>query len=170
MANLLCLGGVKWGKVGNRVQGVGKDMFMGEFQHTIDDKGRIIIPAKFRELLGSSFVATRGLDSCLFVYPMEEWGIMEQKLKSLSLMKSDARAFSRFFFSGATECVWDKQGRVNLPGNLRQYAKLDKDCVILGVSNRVEIWNKELWEQYFEQSEESFNEIAEKLVDFNFDL
>ncbi|WP_151735848.1 division/cell wall cluster transcriptional repressor MraZ [Paenibacillus tengchongensis] len=145
-------------------------MFMGEFQHSIDDKGRIIIPAKFRELLGASFVATRGLDSCLFVYPMEEWGIMEQKLKSLSLMKSDARAFSRFFFSGATECVWDKQGRVNLPANLRQYAKLDKDCVILGVSNRVEIWNKGLWEQYFEQSEESFNEIAEKLVDFNFDL
>lgn len=145
-------------------------MFMGEYQHSIDDKGRIIIPAKFRELLGTSFVATRGLDSCLFVYPMEEWGIMEQKLKSLSLMKSDARAFSRFFFSGATECVWDKQGRVNLPANLRQYAKLDKDCVILGVSNRVEIWNKELWEQYFEQSEESFNEIAEKLVDFNFDL
>lgn len=143
---------------------------MGEFQHSIDDKGRIIIPVKFRELLGASFVATRGLDSCIFVYPMEEWGIMEQKLKSLSLMKSDARAFSRFFFSGATECVWDKQGRVNLPVNLRQYAKLDKDCVILGVSNRVEIWNKELWEQYFEQSEESFNEIAEKLVDFNFDL
>jgi len=145
-------------------------MFMGEYQHSIDDKGRIIIPAKFRDLLGTSFVATRGLDSCIFVYPMDEWGIMEQKLKSLSLMKSDARAFSRFFFSGATECVWDKQGRVNLPINLRQYAKLDKDCVILGVSNRVEIWNKELWEQYFGQSEESFNEIAEKLVDFNFDL
>jgi len=145
-------------------------MFMGEYQHSIDDKGRIIIPSKFRDLLGNSFVATRGLDSCIFVYPMDEWGIMEQKLKSLSLMKSDARAFSRFFFSGAAECVWDKQGRVNLPGNLRQYAKLDKDCVILGVSNRVEIWNKELWEQYFGQSEESFNEIAEKLVDFNFDL
>lgn len=145
-------------------------MFMGEYQHSIDDKGRIIIPAKFRDMLGTSFVATRGLDTCLFVYPMDEWGIMEQKLKSLSLMKSDARAFSRFFFSGATECVWDKQGRVNLPVNLRQYAKLDKDCVILGVSNRVEIWNKELWEQYFEQSEETFNEIAEKLVDFNFDL
>ncbi|WP_379131521.1 division/cell wall cluster transcriptional repressor MraZ [Paenibacillus sp. sgz500958] len=145
-------------------------MFMGEYQHSIDDKGRIIIPAKIRDLLGNSFVATRGLDSCIFVYPMDEWGIMEQKLKSLSLMKSDARAFSRFFFSGATECAWDKQGRVNLPVNLRQYAKLDKDCVILGVSNRVEIWNKELWEQYFSQSEESFNEIAEKLVDFNFDL
>ncbi|QWU14946.1 MraZ protein [Paenibacillus sophorae] len=145
-------------------------MFMGEYQHSIDDKGRIIIPAKFRELLGASFVATRGLDSCLFVYPMEEWAIMEQKLKSLPLMKSDARAFSRFFFSGATECQWDKQGRVTLPANLREYAKLNKDCVILGVSNRVEIWNKELWEQYFGQSEESFNEIAEKLVDFNFDL
>ncbi|MNB75164.1 cell division protein MraZ [compost metagenome] len=145
-------------------------MFMGEYQHSVDDKGRIIIPAKFRELLGASFVATRGLDSCLFVYPMEEWAIMEQKLKSLPLMKSDARAFSRFFFSGATECQWDKQGRVTLPANLREYAKLDKDCVILGVSNRVEIWNKELWEQYFGQSEASFNEIAEKLVDFNFEL
>ncbi|AIQ64972.1 cell division protein MraZ [Paenibacillus stellifer] len=145
-------------------------MFMGEYQHSVDDKGRIIIPAKFRELLGTSFVATRGLDSCLFVYPMEEWAIMEQKLKSLPLMKSDARAFSRFFFSGATECQWDKQGRVTLPANLREYAKLDKDCVILGVSNRVEIWNKELWEQYFGQSEASFNVIAEKLVDFNFEL
>ncbi|MNW29414.1 cell division protein MraZ [compost metagenome] len=145
-------------------------MFMGEFQHSIDEKGRIIIPAKFRDLLGTSFVVTRGLDQCLFVYPMEEWGVMEQKLKALPLMKSDARAFTRFFFSGATECEWDKQGRVNLPGNLRQYAKLEKDCVVLGVSNRVEIWSKDTWEQYFEQSEDSFNEIAEKLVDFNFDL
>ncbi|MNP06020.1 cell division protein MraZ [compost metagenome] len=145
-------------------------MFMGEFQHSIDEKGRIIIPAKFRELLGTSFVVTRGLDQCLFVYPLEEWGAMEQKLKALPLMKSDARAFTRFFFSGATECEWDKQGRVNLPGNLRQYAKLEKDCVVLGVSNRVEIWSKDTWEQYFEQSEESFNEIAEKLVDFDFDL
>lgn len=145
-------------------------MFMGEFQHSIDDKGRIIIPAKFRELLGSSFVVTRGLDQCLFVYPMKEWEVLEQKLKALPLMKSDARAFTRFFFSGATECEWDKQGRVNLPSNLRQYAKLEKDCVVLGVSNRVEIWSKDTWEQYFQQSEDTFNEIAEKLVDFNFDL
>ncbi|BFH61476.1 MULTISPECIES: division/cell wall cluster transcriptional repressor MraZ [Paenibacillus] len=145
-------------------------MFMGEFQHSIDDKGRLIIPAKFRELLGSSFVITRGLDQCLFVYPMQEWSILEQKLKSLPLMKSDARAFTRFFFSGATECEWDKQGRVNLPGNLRQYAKLDKECVVLGVSNRVEIWSKDTWEAYFQQSEGAFNEIAEKLVDFNFEL
>ncbi|GIO55578.1 MULTISPECIES: division/cell wall cluster transcriptional repressor MraZ [Paenibacillus] len=145
-------------------------MFMGEYQHSLDDKGRVTIPAKFRELLGSSFVVTRGLDQCLFVYPMNEWQILEQKLKSLSLMKSDARAFTRFFFSGATECEWDKQGRVNLPGNLRQYAKLEKECVVLGVSNRVEIWSKDTWEEYFQQSEETFNDIAEKLVDLNFDL
>ncbi|GGF82809.1 division/cell wall cluster transcriptional repressor MraZ [Paenibacillus aceti] len=145
-------------------------MFMGEYQHSIDEKGRIIIPAKFRDLLGSSFVITRGLDQCLFVYPMQEWEQLEQKLKTLPLMKSDARAFTRFFFSGATECEWDKQGRVNIPGNLRQYAGLEKECVVLGVSNRVEIWSRSTWTQYFEQSEESFNEIAEKLVDFNFDL
>nr|WP_285855291.1 division/cell wall cluster transcriptional repressor MraZ [Paenibacillus cellulositrophicus] len=143
---------------------------MGEYQHSLDDKGRVTIPAKFRELLGSSFVVTRGLDQCLFVYPMNEWQILEQKLKSLSLMKSDARAFTRFFFSGATECEWDKQGRVNLPGNLRQYAKLEKECVVLGVSSRVEIWSKDTWEEYFQQSEETFNDIAEKLVDLNFDL
>ncbi|WP_309738371.1 division/cell wall cluster transcriptional repressor MraZ [Paenibacillus sp. SORGH_AS_0338] len=146
-------------------------MFMGEFQHSIDEKGRIIIPSKFREQLGTSFVVTRGLDHCLFVYPMEEWSLLEQKLKSLPLMKADARAFSRFFFSGATEVEWDKQGRVNLPGNLkRQYAKLEKECVIIGVSNRVEIWSKETWSEYYDTSEQSFNEIAEKLVDFDFDL
>ena len=145
-------------------------MFMGEFQHNIDDKGRMIIPAKFRELLGTSFVVTRGLDKCLFVYPLHEWEVLEQKLKTLPLMKSDARAFTRFFFSGATECDWDKQGRVNLPSNLRDYANLEKECVVLGVSNRVEIWSRDIWEQYFQQSEDTFNEIAEKLVDFNFDL
>ncbi|MFB5677311.1 division/cell wall cluster transcriptional repressor MraZ [Paenibacillus terreus] len=145
-------------------------MFMGEFQHSMDDKGRLTIPSKFREALGASFVVTRGLDQCLFVYPMEEWALMEQKLKALPMMKADARAFSRFFFSGATECELDKQGRVNLPANLRDYAKLDKDCVVLGVSSRVEIWSKDTWEQYFNQSEETFNDIAEKLVDFNFDL
>jgi MraZ protein len=145
-------------------------MFMGEHQHSIDDKGRIIIPAKFRDDLGSQFIVTRGLDSCLFVYPMSEWGILEAKLKSLPLMKSDARAFTRFFFSGAMECELDKQGRVNLPSNLREYAKLDKDCVVLGVSNRVEVWSKAIWEGYYQQSEEAFNEIAEKLVDFDFNF
>lgn len=145
-------------------------MFMGEYQHSIDDKGRMIIPVKFRELLGTSFVVTRGLDHCLFVYPKEEWAVLEQKLKSLPLMKSDARAFTRFFFSGATECEWDKQGRVNLPSNLRDYAKLDKECIVLGVSNRMEIWSKPIWNEYYDQSEEAFNDIAEKLVDFNFDF
>jgi len=145
-------------------------MFMGEYQHSVDDKGRMIVPAKFREALGAAFIVTRGLDNCLFVYPKEEWAVLEQKLKSLPLMKADARAFTRFFFSGATECELDKQGRINIPKNLCEYAKLDKDCVVLGVSNRVEIWSKQVWESYYEQSEESFNEIAEKLVDFNFDL
>lgn len=145
-------------------------MFMGEHQHSIDEKGRMIIPAKFREALGPAFVVTRGLDRCLFVYPKTEWSQLEQKLKALPLMKSDARAFTRFFFSGATECELDKQGRVNIPNTLCEHAKLTKDCVVIGVSNRVEIWSKELWEDYFRQSEDSFNEIAEKLVDFNFDL
>ncbi|GBF75463.1 division/cell wall cluster transcriptional repressor MraZ [Paenibacillus sp. 598K] len=145
-------------------------MFMGEHQHSIDDKGRIIIPAKFREELGPQFVVTRGLDNCLFVYPESEWKVLEQKLKSLPLMKSDARAFTRFFFSGATECELDKQGRVNVPANLREYAKLDKECIVLGVTNRVEIWSKAIWEGYFQQSEETFNEIAEKLVDLDFNF
>ncbi|MWC27451.1 division/cell wall cluster transcriptional repressor MraZ [Paenibacillus sp. MMS18-CY102] len=142
-------------------------MFMGEHQHSIDDKGRIIIPSKFRESLGDTFIVTRGLDNCLFVYPRSEWSVLEQKLKALPLMKSDARAITRFFFSGATECELDKQGRVNLPKHLCEYAKLDKECVVLGVSSRVEIWSKETWAGYYEQSEEAFNEIAEKLVDFD---
>ncbi|UHA75812.1 division/cell wall cluster transcriptional repressor MraZ [Paenibacillus sp. 481] len=143
-------------------------MFMGEFQHSIDDKGRLIVPVKFRDSLGSIFVLTRGLDQCLFVYPMDEWGLLEQKLKALPLMKADARAFTRFFFSGASECEWDKQGRINIPQHLRQYAKLDKECMVIGVQNRVEIWSKDAWEQYVLQSESAFNEIAETLVDFDF--
>lgn len=142
-------------------------MLMGEYRHTIDDKGRIIIPAKFREELGQTFVVTRGLDHCLFVYPPHEWSQLEQKLKTLPFTRSDARAFTRFFFSGATEVELDKQGRVNIPSNLRQYAELEKECVVLGVSNRVEIWSKGTWENYFAASEQSFNEIAEKIVDFD---
>lgn len=145
-------------------------MFMGEHHHSLDDKGRMIIPAKFRDALGNTFVMTRGLDNCLFVYPMDEWAVMEQKLKALPLMKSDARAFTRFFLSGATECELDKQGRVNIPGNLREHAGLQSNAVVIGVGSRVEVWSKEKWEAYAMQSEESFNEIAEKLVDFNLDL
>ncbi|PYZ97918.1 cell division/cell wall cluster transcriptional repressor MraZ [Alteribacter lacisalsi] len=142
-------------------------MFMGEYRHNIDEKGRMIIPAKFRENLGSSFVITRGLDQCLFVYPEEEWRHLEQKLKALPFTKKDARAFTRFFFSGAAECELDKQGRANIAGVLRSYAKLEKECVVIGVSNRVEIWSKEIWETYVEESEDSFAEIAEGIVDFD---
>lgn len=140
---------------------------MGEFQHNIDDKGRVIIPAKFRDELGPSFILTRGLDKSLFVYPKEEWKQIEQKLKSLPFTRSDARKFTRFFFSGAVESELDKQGRIMIPGNLRSYAELVKESVFIGVSNRVEIWSKELWENYYQDSEQSFNEIAEKIVDFD---
>ena len=142
-------------------------MFMGEYQHTIDIKGRMIVPAKFREELGSQFVVTRGLDKCLIIYPMEEWNEVEEKLKKLPLTKKDARAFTRFFFSGAVECDIDKQGRINIPQTLRTYAELDKECVVIGVSNRVELWSKEVWETYFQESEDSFADIAENLMDFD---
>jgi MraZ protein len=142
-------------------------MFMGEHLHTIDDKGRMIIPSKFRDELGSTFVLTRGLDQCVFGYPLDEWKQLEEKLKALPFTKKDARAFTRFFFSGAAECQLDKQGRVNIASTLRQYAKLDKDCVVIGVSNRIEIWNKQIWEEYFTKSEDSFGEIAESLMDFD---
>lgn len=142
-------------------------MFMGEFHHTIDEKGRMIIPAKFREELGDTFIITRGMDKCLFVYPEEEWKQLEQKLKTLPFTKKDARAFTRFFFSGATECGLDRQGRVNISPTLRSYANLEKECVVIGVSNRVEIWSKSNWEEYFAQSEESFSEIAEGIMDFD---
>ncbi|MXQ55361.1 division/cell wall cluster transcriptional repressor MraZ [Shimazuella alba] len=142
-------------------------MFMGEFHHNIDDKGRMIIPSKFREDLGSSFVLTRGLDQCIFAYPRAEWTQLEQKLKALPFTKADARAFTRFFFSGACEVDLDKQGRIVLPSNLRTFANLTKECVVLGVSSRVEIWDRTIWESYYSKSEESFNEIAESIVDFD---
>jgi MraZ protein len=140
---------------------------MGEFHHTVDAKGRIIIPAKFREGLGEVFVLTRGLDQCLFGYPMNEWKSLEEKLKSLPLTKKDARAFTRFFFSGAVECELDKQGRVNITAPLLKYAKLEKECVVIGVSNRIELWSKDIWEKYVEEQEQSFEEIAENMIDFD---
>jgi MraZ protein len=142
-------------------------MFMGEYHHSIDNKGRMIVPSKFRDELGDMFIITRGLDQCLFGYPISEWELIEEKLKGLPLTKKDARAFTRFFFSGATESELDKQGRINIPAPLLQYAKLEKECVILGVSNRIEIWSKQIWEDYFTQSEESFAEIAENMIGFD---
>ncbi len=141
---------------------------MGEFQHSVDDKGRMIVPVKFREGLGSSFVMTRGLDKCLFVYPMNEWETLEGKLKELPMTRADARSFVRFFLSGATECELDKQGRILIPATLREYANLEKDCVVIGVSNRVEIWSQASWMDYSQSAAESFALIAENLVDLSF--
>ena len=141
---------------------------MGEYQHSVDAKGRLIVPAKFREALGEMFVITRGLDNCLFGYPMNEWRKLEEKLKDLPMTKKDTRAFARFFFSGATEVEIDKQGRINIPSTLITHAHLEKECVVLGVSNRIEIWAKDAWETYFNESEQSFNEIAENMIGFDF--
>ena len=143
-------------------------MFMGEYQHSIDVKGRMIVPAKFRDLLGESFVLTRGLDQCILGYPMEEWRKLEEKLKDLPMTKKDARAFARFFFSGASEVEIDKQGRINIPSTLINFANLEKECVVLGVSSKIEVWSKEAWDNYFDESAESFSEIAENLIGFDF--
>lgn len=145
-------------------------MFMSEYQHNIDSKGRLFIPARFREGLGDSFIITKGLDGCLFVYTREEWDALEQKMKSLPFTKGDARAFVRFFFSGAAICEVDKQGRILIPVNLREYARLEKDVVIIGVSTRVEIWSKDQWEQYSARAASSYEETAEKLMDLNIGL
>lgn len=143
-------------------------MFMGEYKHNTDEKGRMIMPAKFRDSLGESFVVTRGLDQCLFVYPLTEWHILEEKIKKLPLTKKDARAFTRFFFSGATECEIDKQGRINLPAPLLKYAQIEKACAVIGVSNRVEIWSEANWEEYMDESESTFTEITENMMEFDF--
>jgi MraZ protein len=137
---------------------------MGEYHHNVDTKGRLIVPAKFRDDLGEMFVLTRGLDQCLFGYPLNEWKIIEDKLKGLPMTKKDARAFTRFFFSGATECEIDKQGRINISSPLLNYAKIEKECVILGVSNRIEIWCQDIWNDYFSESADSFAEIAENMI------
>lgn len=141
---------------------------MGEYIHSVDVKGRLIVPSKFREALGTTFVITRGLDDCIFGYPMDEWRKLEEKLKTLPMTKKDTRTFARFFFSGATEVEVDKQGRINIPSSLIQHASIEKECVVLGVSSRIEIWAKEAWDRYYEESETSFNEIAENMIGFDF--
>lgn len=122
-------------------------MFMGEYNHTIDAKGRLIIPAKFREALGEEFVLTKGLDGCLSIYPMDEWKIFEEKLKVLPLTDKNARAFVRFFVAGATSCELDRQGRILVPGTLREFAGLEKEVVLTGNLTRIEVWSKEKWIQ-----------------------
>ena len=139
-------------------------MFMGEYNHTIDAKGRLIIPSKFRELLGEEFVLTKGLDGCLSIYPMDEWEAFEMKLRALPLTNKNARDFVRFFLSGAIECEIDKQGRFLITSNLREYAKLEKDTVIIGVGTRIEIWDKEKWKSYNSDENISADEIAENMT------
>ena len=141
-------------------------MFMGEYNYTIDDKGRLTIPSKFRDNLGHDFIVTRGLDKCLFVYPRSEWENVINKYKELPNTK-DARNFMRFFLSGATENEFDKQGRINIANSLIQYANLKKDCVIIGVNERLEIWDKESWDTFIQDNEENLSDIAEHLFTVN---
>lgn len=138
-------------------------MFMGEYHHTIDEKGRIIVPAKFRGELKEQFVVTRGLESCLFVYSMEEWNNIVKKLNTLPFTKKDARNFSRFFLSGATVVELDKQGRINIASPLTSYAGLEKDCIIIGVGERLEIWNEKTWNEFLDTNIEDMSMIAENL-------
>lgn len=137
-------------------------MFIGEFNHSIDNKNRIILPAKFRDALGECFIITKGLDGCLYVFPRDEWEVLEKKLKELPLTSKDARAFVRFFFSGASEVNMDKQGRALIPQNLLEYAKIEKEVITIGVSNRIEIWGKTQWDSYNDE-EINMEEIAEKM-------
>lgn len=143
-------------------------MFMGEYNHSIDPKGRIIVPAKFRESLGDEFVVTQGLDGCLFVYPEEEWNEFEEKLKTLPMSNKDARKFVRFFLAGAAQVELDKQGRILLPAPLRNFAGLEKDCAFVGVGSRVEIWDKNRWDE--STSYEDMDEIAEHMMDLGLSI
>ncbi|MFA5146102.1 MAG: division/cell wall cluster transcriptional repressor MraZ [Candidatus Omnitrophota bacterium] len=143
-------------------------MFYGEFEHTIDKKGRIIIPSKFRESFKEydieKFYITRGLDKCLFLFTETEWKTQESKFKSVSFTKSEARKFNRLYFSGASQIEYDRQGRMLLPKYLKDYAEIKRDVVFIGVSNRIEIWAREAWQEYYRNSKGSFEEIAERLM------
>lgn len=138
-------------------------MFMGEHHHSIDDKGRLIIPAKFREELKERFIITRGIENCLFVYPEENWQKIVTKLESLPFTKKDARNFIRFFLSGATVAEFDKQGRINITSPLINYAGIKKDCVVIGTGDRLEIWSQEAWNAYFDSAKDNMSDIAENL-------
>ena len=137
-------------------------MLIGEYEHTLDAKGRLSMPAKLRRDMGEAFIVTKGLDGCLFAFSQEEWKNFETKLKSLPLSDKNARNFVRFFLAGATECELDKQGRFLIPSNLREAGKLEKEAVIIGVGTRLEIWNKDIWNS--KDEEISADEIAENMT------
>lgn len=140
-------------------------MFLGEYQHSIDAKGRVILPAKFRDELGEKFYVTKGLEECLFIFSADEWATFSERLRQLSLAKREARAFVRFFFGGASEVECDKQGRILLPQTLRDYAGCKKDLVVVGVGSRIEVWDQERWDQYNDGMIPEVTEIAEQLVE-----
>ena len=139
-------------------------MLIGEYEHSLDVKGRLIMPAKLREDMGEKFIITKGLDGCLFGFSQNEWSNFEEKLKTLPLTNKNARDFVRFFLSGAIECEIDKQGRFLIAGNLREYANMEKDVVIIGVGTRLEIWNREKWKTYNSDENISADEIAENMT------
>ncbi len=142
-------------------------MFYGEHEHSIDPKGRLIIPSKFREVFKENYVerffVTRGLDTCLFVFTEDEWRKQEARFKSLSFTNTEARHFNRIYFSGACEVTCDKQGRILIPDYLKEFAKIKRDVIIVGVSNRMEIWSKESWKEFYNNTKDSFEKIAENI-------
>jgi len=144
-------------------------MFYGEYEHTLDRKGRLIIPSRLREVAQAHYVEkffiTRGLDKCLFLFTEEEWKFQETRYRSLPFTKSATRSFNRLYFSGASEVVCDKQGRILIPKVLKEFGGIKRDVVILGVSNHVEIWAKEAWKEFYEASKDSFEEVADRLMD-----
>jgi len=144
-------------------------MFMGEYHHTIDDKGRLTIPSKIRYELGETFVVTRGLDGCLFVYPKNVWDNIVRKYQELPNVK-DARNFMRFFLSGATDTQFDKQGRINIASPLIKYAELKKDCVVIGVGDRLEIWSEDRWNSFIDENEDNLSDIADNLFSANLSI
>ena len=145
-------------------------MFTGEYKHSIDDKGRLIIPSKIRQEIGKEIIITRGLDGCLFGYPKDTWKKRIEELNSLQYTKKDVRAFTRFFTSGAVTLDFDKQGRINIPNYLSDYASLGKDVVIIGVSDRIEIWSDKAWDEFLNNNTDRLSDIAENLFDANLEL
>ena len=143
----------------------GISMFIGEYHHSVDDKGRLIIPSKFRDELGTKFIITRGIENCLFVYSLDSWNEIVRKIESLPFTKKDARTFARFFLSGASEAEFDKQGRINITSPLISYANITKECVVIGTGDRLEIWSEESWNDFFTSAKDSMSDIAENLFE-----
>lgn len=158
--NIMVDSGILWKKVGD-------NMLLGEYHHNIDDKGRLVIPTKYREELGDEFIIARGIERCLYVYSKVEWEKLVAKLNTLPFTKKDARTFTRSFFSGATVCEFDKSGRINITSPLVSYAGLTKECVIIGVNDRLEIWSEDAFNEFLNKNAEQLEDIAENLFEGN---